>query len=92
MSEINENTDEISPKSDKNCVSKHCFGHKLSEIERHFKRLKVDERDKQSINGSKSDTTFATNNYFSPKSSPYSTKFWYFLKLLIRFQMYLIFF
>jgi len=71
MTEIEDKSYKMSSNIDKTCPPKQCFGKNLSEIERHFKRLKVDESEKQSTNRSKSDCPV---NYFSPKLSPYSPK------------------
>ena len=71
MAEIEDKSNKMSSDTDKCFVANHCFGHNLSQIERHFKRLKVDESDKQLTTKSKNDFPI---NYFSPKSSPYSPK------------------
>ncbi|CAG2160668.1 unnamed protein product [Oppiella nova] len=63
--------------SDKKCAEneRQCFCIDLSEVQRDFKRLKVEESDKESPIRSKCDNHMNANtNYFALKSSPYSPK------------------
>ena len=50
----------------------------MSEVVRDFKRLKVDESDKETASEAKCHHSTRPSNYFTLKSSPYSPKMRYF--------------